>query len=673
MDIDVNLLCWQDLFLTCVDQFIPKIRIKDPNRPPWIDADVLHLIRKKERVRRKARLTDSPYQWEKFRKIRSEVKKLIKFNKRYYIDKLGYSLKTNPKKFWSYYKLITKTSRIPSEISYGQVNATKHMDQANLFNAFFHSVFASEDTSVDVDRLPELNYNVTSELSSIVMNTNALSNYLKSLDTSKASMGIPTKLLKECANEVAPSLCLLFNLCIERGVFPDKWKNINMVPIHKCESKALVPNYRGISLLDILSKVMEKQVYDRLFDSVKLHLCKWQYGFLPGRSTVSQLIQVVHEYATALEKKQQVDVIYLDFAKAFDKVSHNKLLYKLESFGIKGNLLSWFQAYLLGRQHRVVINGKASDYLPITSGVPQGSVLGPLLFLIYINDMPKCISRETSLPLFADDSKCFRVILGQEDGNALQNDLNRLLDWAKTWGMEFNLSKCKVMRITRKKVPFERDYYLGNWKLNRVIIEKDLGILISHNLNWNEHIDFIVSKSHRMLNLLYRTCKDISDTQVKKQLYLTWVRSRLEYACPVWSPYTKRNIRALEQVQRKATRFIVGKDLNYNERLLKLELLPLIHRREILDLIFFYKCFKGICELDISQYVSFRINTRNLRSIDNLTLSVHFSRTEAFKNSYFIRICRLWNGLPLNVRESESLAIFRRKLYLLYNGKCYYE
>ena len=215
--------------------------------------------------------------------------------------------------------------------------------------------------------------------------------------------------------------------------------------------------------MDVLSKVLEKQVYDKLFNSVKPHICKWQFGFLIGRSTVSQLIQVVHEYAKALEKKQQVDVIYLDFAKAFDKVPHNKLLFKLESLGVRGNLLAWFRSYLSGRRHRVVINGKASDYLPVTSGVPQGSVLGrPLLFLIYINDMPNCISRETSLPLFADDSKCIRVILGQDDGNALQNDLDRLLDWTKTWGMEFNLSKCKVLRLTRKKVPFERDYYLGD-------------------------------------------------------------------------------------------------------------------------------------------------------------------------------------------------------------------
>ena len=139
--------------------------------------------------------------------------------------------------------------------------------------------------------------------------------------------------------------------------------------------------------------------------------------------------------------------------------------------------------------------------------------------------MPNCISRETSLPLFADDSKCFRVIFGQDNGNALQNDLDRLLDWTKTLGIEFNFSNLKVSRLTRKKVPFERDYCLGDCKLNRVIVEKDIGILVYHNLNWNEHIDFIASKSHRMLNLLYRTCKEISDTQVKKTLYLSWVRS----------------------------------------------------------------------------------------------------------------------------------------------------
>ncbi|CAB4026200.1 Hypothetical predicted protein, partial [Paramuricea clavata] len=230
-------------------------------------------------------------------------------------------------------------------------------------------------------------------------------------------------------------------MSLRNATFPNKWKETDLVPIHKSESRSVVPNYRGISLLDILSKLLERQVYNGMFGVIEHYLSKWQYGFLPGRSTVCQLIEVVHQFGEALENKCQIDVIYLDFSKAFDKVPHVKLVHKLESLGIRGSLLSWFRSYLTGRKHRVVINGEQSEYLPVTSGVPQGSILGPLLFLIYINDMPNCISEKTSLPLFANDSKCFSLILGQEDGIRLQDDLNNVLDWAHTWGMEFNYAK----------------------------------------------------------------------------------------------------------------------------------------------------------------------------------------------------------------------------------------
>ena len=176
---------------------------------------------------------------------------------------------------------------------------------------------------------------------------------------------------------------------------------------------------------------------DGVFNIISPHFSQWQHGFLPGKSTVSQLSQVVHQFGKALEKRQQVDVIYLDFPKAFDKVSHCKLLFKLECLGIRGSLLGWFRSYLTNRRQRVVINNISSNFLPVTSGVPQGSILGPLLFLIFINNMPNVISKDTSLPLFADDSKCFRLILGQKDGDELQDDLNKLLTWSYTWGMEF--------------------------------------------------------------------------------------------------------------------------------------------------------------------------------------------------------------------------------------------
>ena len=208
-----------------------------------------------------------------------------------------------------------------------------------------------------------------------------------------------------------------------------------------------------------------------------------------------------------------------------------------------------------------MIDNISSEFLPGTSGVPQGSILGPLLFLIFIIlDMPNVISRETSLPLFADDSKCFRLILGWKHGDELQDDLNNLLTWSNIWGMEFDTSKCKVLRVARVKSVLERDYYLGESRLDRVVVEKDLGVLIRRDLSWNDHVDFITGKAHKMLRLLYRTCRDISDVSIKRILYITWVRSRLEYASVVWSPYTKRNITRLQRVQTNATRFIIGSD-----------------------------------------------------------------------------------------------------------------
>ena len=196
------------------------------------------------------------------------------------------------------------------------------------------------------------------------------------------------------------------------------------------KANACRANYRGISLLDVLSKILERQVYNEIFIIICAHLTNWQHGFLPGKSTVSKISQVVHQFANPLERRQQVDVIYLDFSKAFDRVSHEKLLPKLECLGIGGSLLAWFRSYLSGRTHRVVIDNESSDFLHVTSGVPQGSTLGPLLFLLFINDMPNAISKETSLPLFADDSNCFRLILGRDDGGKLRDDLNKLFQWS---------------------------------------------------------------------------------------------------------------------------------------------------------------------------------------------------------------------------------------------------
>ena len=379
------------------------------------------------------------------------------------------------------------------------------------------------------------------------------------------------------------------------------------------------------------------------------------------KSTVSQLFQVVHQLANALEKRQQVDVIYLDVSKAFKRVSHEKLLFKLECLGISGSLLAWFRSCLSGRRHRVVLDYESSDFLPVTSGVPQGSILGPLLFLIFINDMPNVISKETLLPLFADDSKCFCLIFGRDEGEKLHDDLNQIFQWSCIQGMEFNANECKVLRVAHRRSIIKKDYYLGGTKLDCIDVEKDLGVLVSHDLSWNNHAD-LSSKAQRMLNLLYRSCRDITDIGNKELLYIAWVSSRLEYASIVWSPHTKRNINNLEQVQHRATRFIPSKDYLEHERLSKLKLLPLQYRTEINDLVYFFKRFKNIYiyMLDIFDYVSFCSCIKLLRNVDHLTLDVPFSRTDVFKNSSFVRICCLWNELPLSIKSQIPCRSFVR-------------
>ena len=224
---------------------------------------------------------------------------MVKFRKRSHLSKLSCSLGDNPHKCWLYYKTITKTTRIPRVIKHESVQATRPIDQANLFNMFFHSVFAPPDSSSAAIYLPRLNYSVRRELSEVRVTPSNILKQLQSLDVNKASLGLPSKLLQACANEISPSLGRLFNLSLELGTFPEKWKDANLVPIHKCESKTMVSNYRGISPLDVLSKLLERQVYNEIFGIIYPHLSHWQHGFLPGKSTVSQLSQVVHQFAVA--------------------------------------------------------------------------------------------------------------------------------------------------------------------------------------------------------------------------------------------------------------------------------------------------------------------------------------------------------------------------------------
>ena len=343
---------------------------------------------------------------------------------------------------------------------------------------------------------------------------------------------ISARFLKEIATEIAPAITLLFNASLNQGAIPTEWKEAYISPIYKVGKKdrGIPENYRPISLRSVTSKVLEHIVYSNVmthlaqlniltdvqhehivYSNVMTHLAQLniltdvQHGVRNRGGCETQLTLVINHLAEALNNTEQVDTILLGFSKAFDKVNHRKLYIKLH-YGIRCTLLDWFKDFLTGRTQQVVINGEMSSKAVIKSGVPQGTVLGPLLFLVYINDLHEKIT--SSLNLFADNSYMYRVINNAQDNRELQNDVDILSEWEKEWSMEFHLDKCKVLRVTNKLNQIRRDYHIHGHTLDTVDWAKYLGVTINKKLSWQPYVDAICKKANQTRAFLQRNLKN---------------------------------------------------------------------------------------------------------------------------------------------------------------------
>ena len=512
----------------------------------------------------------------------------------------------NPRRFWSAVKHSTENRKDINFLKTNNSYTTNNVEIANILNTFFHSVFNPKDS--ESSTTPPLPLKSTmGELSSIQLSQVEVVGVLRNLNSRKACGpdNILNRLLIELAEVISTSLCDVFNMSLALGVVPLQWKMANITPVHKREDPTLATNYRPISLLCTLSKVLERCVHNHCYHYLEPHMYHMQHGFIRGKSTTTQLLEVYHEILESVASGNEVDAIYLDFSKAFDKVPHHLLLKKLDTLGIRGSLLTWFESYLKDRQQRVVIHGVCSDWLPVTSGVPQGSILGPLLFLVYCNDIPTCIEENSTLALFADDSKLYRTLSSPTSSASLQHDLSNITHWTTNNQMELNAVKCKAMHISRKRTPTQTKYVINENIVEQVTIIKDLGVLIANNLCWSKHIESIVSSANKTLGLVKRICKEVKSTNMRKTLYCALVRPKLEYASSVWSPYTIKHHLLIENVQRRATKFILNypENMPYTERLQKAKLLPLEFRREICDLILLFKSKHRLITMDINKYI----------------------------------------------------------------------
>ena len=345
-----------------------------------------------------------------------------------------------------------------------------------------------------------------------------------------------------------------------------------------------------------------------------------QFGFLKGRSTTLQLLNMLDTVTLNLDNKTPIDVVLLDFKKAFDTVPHERLLHKLHYYGFRDPLLGWIRCFLTGRRQRVCINGEYSNWHNVVSGIPQGSVLGPLLFIIYINDLPLNISSYTYL--FADDTKIFRPITSELDCILLQKDLDALQNWSDKWLLQFHPDKCHVLTIGKSHIHF--NYTLPNNKDgSRIILEhvneaKDLGVLVDTHLNFESHIHTKVNKANSILGIIRRGYIHL-DTEILVILYTAIVRPHLEFANTIWHPYLKKHINSIESVQRRATKLISSlKDLPYCERLQRLQLPSLSFRRLRGDMIETYKILHGVYDTKVCSFLN--LHTNHITRGNNLKL-----------------------------------------------------
>ena len=388
-----------------------------------------------------------------------------------------------------------------------------------MFNSYFYSVFNDKD--LINDSLTTTNETSGASLSDIVITAEDVHEALVSLDPNKAMGpdGISPKVLKYCADALCQPISYLFQLTITNSYLPSEWRTHCVIPIFKCGNRTTISNYHPISLLCIISKVLEKIIFNISIKFLSNSFTPHQFGFLPGRSTLQQLLLFINELLEAKRTNKVSDVIYLDFKKAFDSVTHTKLLHKIRSFGITGTLFNWFVAYLSNRVQYVRVNNSLSEFLPVLSGVSQGSILGPLFFVLFINDLLKCLKFSSAF-IYADDTKCLkhRSGLNTTEMNLLQKDLDNLFQWGITSDLYYHFSKFAHLQFWLKSYMTAASYFIDNKLIATVDSTKDLGIIITQNLTWENHYKLISGKAYKILGLIRRS---FSGSGPVETVYLT--------------------------------------------------------------------------------------------------------------------------------------------------------
>ena len=659
--------CFKHIVEEIVNQQVPLSEPRTHNAP-WMNRKVVSLYKKKYHAWKRYMENKISHRWSEYVKERNKVSRVERDEKRAYEKRLAKEVGLNRRGFFKY--VNSKLTVRPEISALIDVNGEiKHdeRDLANICNSYFHSAF---NRPIAGEELPEMDTICETNIEVIEITPSIVAKKLEKLNKFKSSGpdSIHPHFLKETAYSVSVPLSMIFQESLRKGETPLDWRSANVTPIFKKGDRTDPANYRPVSLTSQVCKVLESIVRDQMLEHLNGHnlLSDQQHGFREGRSCLSNLLTTLEDWTKIIDERDNcIDVAYLDFRKAFDLVSHKHLLLKLEKYGINGQIGNWIKAFLENRKQRVVIRGHESDELDVLSGVPQGSVLGPILFLIFINDLPKC----TACPvcLFADDSKIYcRVPRGNKvkpelEGayELLQKDLDNLQEWADKWKMSFNVDKCKIMHLGYDNGKHE--YNLNGITLKETKEEKDLGVLIDKDLKFSSHIKSIVAKANRMIGLIKISFESI-DKEMFLILYKSLIRPLLEYCVHSWSPHLATDITLLENVQRRATRMVREfNQLSYEERLKELDLPTLKDRRTRGDMILTYRLIHGKEGINYRKFFTLAERSHNTRG-HSLKITKPTIRLETRRFFFSNRVIDKWNNdLTEEEVTASSTHMFKKK------------